>query len=60
MTYNLYLTKGILDETIKSYLKDGVRVYLVRAPKPDEVVLGFTNFSSFVVAQTVTQEASQG
>ena len=57
MTYNRYLTEGIIDETIKEFYKDGVRCYLVRAPEPDEMVMGFTNFSTLFQDKTATQEA---
>jgi hypothetical protein len=60
MTYNQYLTKGIIDESIKEIYKDGVRVYLVRAPAPGEMVMGFTNFSSLFIDKTITQEAAYG
>ena len=58
-TYNRYITEGIQDGTIKEILKDGVRVYLVRAPKRGEVVMGYTNFSATVIHKTITEEAAQ-
>ena len=60
MTYNLYLTKGIIDGTIKEVVRDGVRAYMVRRPLPDEVVVGYINFSGFLVTETPTQMAGQG
>ena len=58
-SYNRYLTEGIIDGTIKEILKDGVRVYLVRRPLPNEEVVGYINFSSFLVTETPTNLARQ-
>jgi hypothetical protein len=57
-SYNQYLTEGIINETIKTIYKDGVRVYLVRAPKLGELVMGHTNLSGLVIPKTITQEAA--
>jgi hypothetical protein len=57
-TYNEYLTKGILDESIKSTEVDGVRCYVVRRPKMDsEAVMGYTNLSGLIVERTPTDIA---
>lgn len=56
-TYNKYLTEGILDGSIPEIYRDGIRSYRVRAPRPGEVVMGYTNFSSFIVHQTATELA---
>jgi hypothetical protein len=56
-TYNNYLTEGVLDGSIQEVDRNGIRSYLVRAPWPDEVVMGYTNFSSFIVHQTATELA---
>ena len=59
-TYNEYLTRRIQNETIKTVYKDGVRVYLVRAPERGEVVMGYTNFSAVVIPKTITEVTRQG
>ena len=59
-TFNSRITKGIINETIKFKLVDGVRVYQVIPPAPDEEVVGFTNFSAFLAERTITEEARSG
>jgi hypothetical protein len=59
MTYNRYITEGIQDGSIEEVNFDGIRIYRVRRPAPDEEVVGYINFSGFVVKQTITEEAAQ-
>jgi hypothetical protein len=56
-TYNRYLTKGVIDETIETRIDDGVNVYLVRKPKEGEEVIGYVNLSDFLVPLTPTEVA---
>jgi hypothetical protein len=50
MTYNKYIIDGIQDGTITQEEVDGVRVYKVRKPKPNEEIVRYINFSSIIVA----------
>jgi hypothetical protein len=54
-TYNKYLTDSIKDGTMKVRECDGLITYQVRAPYKDEVVDGYTNFSSIVIKETDTE-----
>ena len=58
-TFNSRITKGIEDGTIKSYEKDGVRVYQVIPPAPDEEVVGYISFSGFLAKVTITEMANR-
>jgi hypothetical protein len=57
MTYNQYLSKGIRDGSIPHKVVDGVKIYLVRRPKDDEVVQEYINFSENFISETPTQRA---
>ena len=59
MTYNKYLTEGVEDGTISGYTIGGMRCLKVRAPLPNEEVVGYTNFSEFLIDETITQKANR-
>lgn len=58
-TYNNYLTKGIIDGSIKERYQDGVRIYEVRRPMDGEEVVGYCSFSAFSHDHTPTEIAGR-
>jgi hypothetical protein len=57
MTYNRYIMEGVLSGTIKEREVDGVRMYMVRRPRPGEEVVGYVSFSGFLAQSTLTELA---
>lgn len=59
MTYNKYITQGIIDGSIKRKDVGGIPVYNIRKPKKGEVVIGYINLSGFADNETATTRARE-
>ena len=58
-TYNQYVSEGVQDGTIKEFIIDGCRAYIVRAPLDGEEVVGYSPSSSVGTKETITERAER-
>lgn len=52
-TYNKYVQK----ESLRQVNNDGLSVYKVRKPRPEEEVVGYNNLAESIIGQTLTEKA---
>jgi hypothetical protein len=58
-TYNNYIAEGLADGTLKVEEFEGVRFIKVRAPLPNEEVVGYSSLSAFSHDNTPTEVATR-